>query len=233
MSGGSFCANLAPQPSLKLCSDFDEATDPLGAWMVSGSDGDAGFGVVDAESFSAPNSLLAEVPPLASNGSAYAGLLYSFSFSSSVRVEFEYLATMDTDDKIAEFVFPSEYAVGLVLSTTVPVQTIPIQETIPTDGGVNYIMPAASSSPCPAPLMGRWIAMSLTVSAPDDGGAATATVQIGSTSCTAALVGPGSAFASSDDAGSPGVLLRFGAVFVNQSQHGWSANFDNVVVYAQ
>ena len=92
-------------------------------------------------------------------------------------------------------------------------------------GPAMYVMPTALPSQAPK-LTGGWIPISLTVSAPDDGGAPTATVTIDSATWTAALMGPGSAFTSS-------VTLRLGAVFVDQSPTGWSANFDNVVVYAQ
>jgi hypothetical protein len=231
--GGSFCTNLPPhQPPATLCSDFDEAS-PLAAWAIPAAAGDAGLSVDDSGSFSPPNSLRVDVPSLASGASAYAGINQTFSFSSSVRVDFEYRATAETDDKIAEFVFPSGYAVGLVLSRALPALTVPLQETIPgMDGGAaSYVTPSASFSSAPNST-GSWVAMSLAVSAPTMGGAATATVQIGNAQGTATLAGPGSAFTSSQDAGLP-VLVRLGAVFVDQSPTGWSANFDNVVVYAQ
>lgn len=227
VDGGSWCARLPSKPT--LCADFDE-DNPLGGWTTPSSG--AGLTIDSKVSDSPPNSLLVQVPQLDATGSAYAGLNATLQApASEARVEFEYLASQDTQDKIVEFAWSQNFAnaIAIVLppNAVIPIETPPLQEAIQSaNGSTSYETPVATSSPQQAPVVtGAWTPIVLTVYAGQDGGPPSVKAQIGNAVWTATLDLP-------SPAGSA-LLLRLGGVFVEDAPSGWAANFDNVAVYLE
>jgi len=223
-SSSSWCASLVPPAT--LCSDFDEGPS-LAPWDTPASGATL---AVDTNVYdSPPGSLRVDVPSLAAGQSAFAGLTYTFnSPATKAHVELEYSASTDTDDKIIEIVWPSSYAVAIVLPPSVPIPSIPVQETVPTGGSTSYVTPVATSSPqaAPDPTGSGWVKIALTVQMPEDGGTPSLEADVGDATWTAPLTGFPTGAASS-------LLIRVGGVFVDDSPSGWVAHFDNVAVTVQ
>jgi len=223
LAGGSWCATLSPTPA--ACADFDESenTWPPTGWTVSPSAGDASATLdLDAEAaYSAPGSLLVQVPSLGANPQtfAYAGLIATFSSLSSfseVEVELEYRAGENTDDKIVEIGPADPYGVSLVVNGAINENDAVLQQSF-EDGGF-------SSSPVQGEISpGQWIKITLAIELSDDGGSPYASVLIGDAGTVQPLSAPLPA----------SLLVRVGGIYVLQSPSGWSANFDNVAVYVK